>query len=342
MQPLVSVVMSVYNAEAFLHDAICSILNQSFQDFEFIIIDDCSTDNSRSIIQSFSDSRIICIENEVNIKLPASLNKGISIAKGNYIVRMDADDISFPKRIEKQVAFMQSHPHVAIAFCDMLYVKDQMIQPKLNTNDLSPDGIKTTLLFYNVVNHNCVIMRKELFETFQYNPIFTVTEDLALWIEISTVYQIHYMKENLMLYLIFDTPQSAEKLALQQKQEQLIKQPLIAKLTEENNQTFQELHAIISQKNKYVAANDLIHYMRYINTSNARSRLYKSSILKEVLIRIGLVISINHQYSILELGSVLFTFGLLPLIRFGVKALIFGIRDFIQMQLDIKKGMSLL
>lgn len=126
--PIVSVVMSVYNAEKFLPQAIKSILNQSFSNFEFIIIEDCSTDNSLAIIQDFArkDSRIKLIQKSKNKRMAGfieNLNIGLSEAKGKYIARMDADDISHPHRFEKQVKFLEENPDIfmvgsAINFID--------------------------------------------------------------------------------------------------------------------------------------------------------------------------------------------------------------------------------
>src|SRR4051812_14853437 len=112
---LVSVLMPVYNAEPYIKQAIDSILNQTFTNFEFIIINDGSSDASKDIILSYKDPRIAYLENEKNLKLIETLNKGFILCKGKYIVRMDADDISFPERIAKQVAFMEAHPEVGIA-----------------------------------------------------------------------------------------------------------------------------------------------------------------------------------------------------------------------------------
>ena len=126
--PTLSVIMSVYNAEKYLSQAIESILNQSFEDFEFIIIEDCSTDNSLKIIKNYviNDKRIRIIQKAKNKKMRGfieNLNIGLSEAKGKYIARMDSDDISHPDRFEKQVLFLDSHPNVfmvgsAINFID--------------------------------------------------------------------------------------------------------------------------------------------------------------------------------------------------------------------------------
>lgn len=110
MTPCISVVMSVYNGELYLENAIESILEQTFTDFEFIIVDDNSTDGSWAVLTRFSDPRVRLVRNKENIGLTRSLNKGLRLAQGIYITRMDADDISLPERFERQTAFFQLIP----------------------------------------------------------------------------------------------------------------------------------------------------------------------------------------------------------------------------------------
>ncbi len=105
--PIISVVMSVYNGDKYLREEIESILNQTFKDFEFIIVNDGSTDKSLEIIKSYNDPRIVIIDQE-NTGLAKALNNGINIAKGRYIARMDQDDISNPERFEKQIEFLEN------------------------------------------------------------------------------------------------------------------------------------------------------------------------------------------------------------------------------------------
>ena len=112
--PQVSVVMSVFNGEAHLEQAIESVLNQRFRDFEFIILDDGSTDGSLEILKQMAqrDNRIHLVQNHMNLGLIASLNKGIRLSKGKYIARQDADDISLPERLACQVKFLNEKQHI--------------------------------------------------------------------------------------------------------------------------------------------------------------------------------------------------------------------------------------
>lgn len=115
--PLISVIMPVFNGEKYLHEAIKSILSQTFDDYEFLIINDGSIDNTRNIIESYRDDRIRIIDNEINQGLASSLNKGIGLSRGVYIARMDADDVSFPERFKRQIEFLQLHPEIDLLGC---------------------------------------------------------------------------------------------------------------------------------------------------------------------------------------------------------------------------------
>ncbi len=112
--PRITVIMPVYNCELYIKEAIDSILNQTFTDFEFLIIDDASTDKTVSIIKEYKDFRIQLIEKEGNKGISDSLNYGLKVAKGEYIARMDGDDISLPERFVKQVTFLDSNPDVIL------------------------------------------------------------------------------------------------------------------------------------------------------------------------------------------------------------------------------------
>ena len=174
--PLVSVLMAVYNGEAYLGEAIESILRQTFSFFEFIIIDDASTDNSRRLAESYRDSRIRVVSNPRNLRLAGSLNRGINLARGKYIARMDADDICHPDRLEKQVAFMEENCDVGVSGSWLYCFGDKK---QLWDYPLTSGMIKSNLLFHNQLGHPTVIMRREamLKNGLFYNPRFRASED---------------------------------------------------------------------------------------------------------------------------------------------------------------------
>ncbi len=195
--PAISVVMSVYNGEKYLKEAIDSILSQTYADFEFIIIDDGSTDKSLEIISSYHDQRIVLVQNEINIGLTKSLNKGIRLAKGKYIARMDADDISLPLRFEKQVLFMQEHPDIDI--CGTWYTTFEQ-HKYLQKLPLTHEQIKADLLFYTPIAHPTILMKKNIFKKYQYPENFLKAQDYALWIELIDKYKFSNLPESLLMY----------------------------------------------------------------------------------------------------------------------------------------------
>ncbi|MBU2649616.1 MAG: glycosyltransferase family 2 protein, partial [Bacteroidetes bacterium] len=122
--PLVSVIMPVYNGEKYLRPAIESILGQTFRDYEFILINDGSKDKTQEIIESYSDPRIVAVKQE-NMGVARSLNKGLAMARGKYLRRHDADDVSLPGHLQSQVDFMESHPEFSLVSDQIAYMTDR-------------------------------------------------------------------------------------------------------------------------------------------------------------------------------------------------------------------------
>ncbi len=182
----ISVVMPVYNGEKFLREAIDSILAQSFEDFEFIIINDGSNDNSEGIILSYSDSRIVYVKNEVNLRLIKTLNKGVDIAKGKYIARMDADDVALPNRFETQLKYFSRHPDVGIVGGRTLYLylSGQIKKPSFFCRlKETPPYIQP---FENTVRHPAVMVVADLLKKNHYRDDGTALhiEDWELWLRL--------------------------------------------------------------------------------------------------------------------------------------------------------------
>ncbi|MFN5442865.1 MAG: glycosyltransferase family 2 protein, partial [Crocinitomicaceae bacterium] len=160
--PDVSVVMPVYNGEQYLKEAIESILSQTYVNFEFIIINDGSEDNSEEIILSYNDPRIVYIKNLENLKLIKTLNIGFSKAKGKYIARMDADDISLPRRLEKQVDYLERNPDIGVLGTGVFLKGEKEISKLLyHTDDKS---LRFALAFYCPFIHPSVVLRKAVLD----------------------------------------------------------------------------------------------------------------------------------------------------------------------------------
>ena len=161
MKPEISVIMSVYNGETYLKEAIESVINQTFKNWEFVIINDCSTDSTNEILAEFAlmDERIKVYTNEVNLKLPTSLNKAISLSSGKYIARMDADDICLPDRFEKQFKFMEENKNVALSSCRFMTVKNGVYMSGGAGGRCDNDAIRAMLFVTNPILHPGVIAK---------------------------------------------------------------------------------------------------------------------------------------------------------------------------------------
>ena len=180
----VSVIMSVYNADKFLKESIESILNQTYENLEFIIIDDGSTDNSKKIIKEYEklDKRIVFIQNEKNIGLTKNLNKAIELSSANYIARMDADDVSDITRIEKQIKFLQENKEFSIVGSCAKYINSN---GKLEEDFMVPENdkdIKNMIYKVNPLIHPSVMFRKDdIISIGKYNEQLRKVQDYDLW-----------------------------------------------------------------------------------------------------------------------------------------------------------------
>ena len=179
--PVISIIMPVLNGEKYLAEAIGSILNQTFTDFEFIIINDGSTDGTEGIIKSFDDQRIVYIDNGKNLGLAASFNIGIDAAKSKYIARMDADDISLPERFAEQFSFMERKPHVGIIGSSIILINEKGEKITIHKRPGRHLEIKYSSLFSTPMYHPTVMGRAEVFKSYHYQETFSNSEDYELW-----------------------------------------------------------------------------------------------------------------------------------------------------------------
>lgn len=193
--------MPAYNAEKYLREAIDSILAQTFTDFEFIIINDGSTDSTREIIQSYDDPRIVYLENEVNSGICVTLNKGLDAARGRYIARMDSDDISLPHRLATQYDWMEKHPDIAVSGSD-IEVFGEGIKPYCFTQQHNADDCSAGLLFNPCFAHPSVIWRTSVMHEYslKYEPEFNGLEDFRLWWNFAKHSRIANIPETLLRY----------------------------------------------------------------------------------------------------------------------------------------------
>ncbi len=194
-----TVLMPVYNSARFLPEAMDSILNQTFADFEFIIIDDCSTDTSAYIIQSYADSRIRFFRNDTNLGISRTLNRGIELADTDFIARMDADDISYPDRLEKQYHYLQEHPDCHLVSSSVRVISEE-------NEFVRQDIFESGYYYYNLtficwIYHPTVMYtRKAVVEAGMYTVPFS--EDFELFWQISRTCRLYNLPEVLLDYRV--------------------------------------------------------------------------------------------------------------------------------------------
>lgn len=195
-----TVLMTVYNGEKYLKEAIESILNQSVRDFQFLILDNASSDSSRDIISSYHDSRLRLIALPENIGQVAALNKGMDMIDTQYIARMDADDVSLPRRLERQIRFMEENPQVGVCGTNIVMFRERKKYPKYYPS--APEDIKSRLMSGCYLAHPSVIMRKEFFDRFhlQFDEKIGHSEDWELWQRASFCFPLANIPEIHLLY----------------------------------------------------------------------------------------------------------------------------------------------
>lgn len=193
--------MSVFNEKNYLRESIESVLSQKFENFEFIIIDDGSNNKTKAILAEYKekDHRIKVITNKQNIGLTKSLNKAIRIANGQYIARQDADDISLPERLEKQIEFLKNHPKVKIlgTFGFAINANGKVLRKEIRP--VSFEEIRKLLIKRNPFIHSSMMIEKEILDKVGlYNENFKTSQDYELWFRILRIAK----GENLPLFLM--------------------------------------------------------------------------------------------------------------------------------------------
>jgi len=203
--PTVSVIMSVYNGEKYTPEAVESILAQTFGDFEFILIDDGSTDGSKAILENYAnrDPRVRLISRP-NKGLTKTLNEGLGLARGDFLARMDADDISLPQRFEKQVAFLREHPECVCVGARVLRVDPYGSPLSESDHKLTHEEIDHQLMEEGLgwaITHPVAMMRREPVATVGgYREQFKTSQDLDLWLRLAEVGRLANLPEILLKY----------------------------------------------------------------------------------------------------------------------------------------------
>lgn len=290
--PLVSILLPVFNGEKHLEEAITSIIQQSYTNFELLIIDDGSTDKTLHIIKNFNDNRIKLYQNRLNIGLINTLNYGLRFCKGEFIARMDADDISSKYRIEKQVELFCVNKTIDICGTNFNLIDDKGFNLNIIRHPQSHQSIKFNFIYHSVINHPSVMFRRKVYDENNnnfYNIAYKYVEDLELWLRLVFNYKFYNINENLFNYRIHTSQVSNCNQIIQTELSNRIKYEYILKLFPYLNEVEFALvqsffnRDLLLKKYKF---NNLILITRLILKSNYSKMEFNTMFLFHQLIRI--------------------------------------------------------
>ncbi|MBE6915721.1 MAG: glycosyltransferase [Ruminococcaceae bacterium] len=287
MRPDISVIMSVYNGETYLEEAIESVRNQTFRNWELIVINDCSTDSTAEILAVFAakDERIKVHPNEVNLKLPKSLNKAISLCEGKYIARMDADDICLPTRLEKQYRFMEENPGVALSSCRFMTVKNGVYMSGGAGGRCDHEALRAMLLTINPILHPGVIAKAEVLKKFNYDTTLTCTEDLELWTRLVLENQtIQILPECLLIYRLHDKQITSTTLERQRTEVLGIQRKYYGALLREPDEAMQNFYINGIYFKDHADIGKFLQYAKWLKRETAKN--FDRSIINYVLFEV--------------------------------------------------------
>lgn len=303
--PKVSILTSVFKSEALIRPAIDSVLKQTFADFEWIIINDATPDKSIAIIEEFKDSRIKIIHNEVNLGLPASLNKGLDICRGEYIARMDTDDVCYLNRLEEQVKFMDTNSDIDVAGTWVNLTGDKT---GIWKTPISHDEIKCKLIFSNAIAHPSVIIRASEFKkhNFRYDEKLRRIQDYDLWVRASQKLKLANIPKELLYYRIDDGAKSDSVIESAKQTMYHIRtfqlSSLNIQLTENENK---HIHYISMGVLEKVDCELLAKVFTRIIKANSSNEVYSSSHLLKIIGRVWIRLILKNSKAIINLNSTL-------------------------------------
>lgn len=262
VDPLVSVLLPSYNAGKYLSSSIKSILTQTYNNFELIIIDDASIDNTEEIVFNFRDDRIRYFKNHKNLGVVNSLNKAISLAEGKYLLRMDADDISLRNRIEIQISYLEKNPDVGVLGTNLkCFGKNNDIW----RNPVSFEEIKIKLFFDSPLWHPTVAIRKSVLvnNNIYYDLDYEHCEDYKMWYDLSKVSIIRNIDKILLLYRIHDNNHSRNQPNLKKLRMQIYSESIFNR----NHQIYDpDLHNLLMSYHGDIINEKLLEIKKWLYT----------------------------------------------------------------------------
>lgn len=308
--PLVSVNMPVYNGESFIKKAIESILSQTFQDFEFIIVNDGSTDNTVAIIEQFNDPRIKLVHNDQKSGLAHVRNKAINESGGKYIAILDSDDIAYPDRLQKQVDFLETHSGYCLVCSWVDYIDGNGKIVGNEYLEYADNEIPSALFFLDCIAQSSVMMRRDMLPgNLPYNTDLVIGEDYDLWIQLAKKYKMHIMQEPLIQYRnhLSNTSQnmrdSVDRMIRKIMRQQWEYLGMTDGTVDEETLQLSIIHNSYNRERDFVSG--LSRYFRKVLYANRRSKRFPTGIfermIKDYMNKVLPSFLVREEYGIQEL-----------------------------------------
>lgn len=295
-----SIIIPAFNAERYISQSIQSVLNQTYNNFELIIINDGSTDNTRVIIESFDDERIKYFENEKNQGIVYSRNKGLRIAKGDYIGMLDADDIAYPEKFETQINFLEKNGDFGMIGSWARFIDENgKHMPGGWKLKAKPEMIPSLMLFKNYFLQSAVLYRKECITKFTFKEGFDILEDYLIWLEIIKKFKVWNLQEYLLDYRIHSggitKTHQEEKV---EKEKKVFRIQLLEMGIDTTEQEI-ELHLLIRDDSKITKIKTLKLIEKWlikINDHNLKTEIYNHKMLTRVIFNRWLKVCFKAKY----------------------------------------------
>ncbi len=304
--PKLTVLMTVYNGEAYLRETIDSILNQTYKDFKFLILDNASTDSSREIIRSYNDPRIELAALPENNGQAAALNKGLDMIDTPLVARMDADDISLPHRFERQVAFMEAHPEVGVLGTFVRVFLQQENQEEIKYRwPTRPEDIKVRLMFETCLPHPAVMLRKTFFDRYglRYDENIGHSFDWDLWQRAADHFDLANLPEFHLRYRLHPQNESKKTAHLQEKAALKLYERELEKLGLHHH-PLRQVHQDVAFETLNIGNREpgfldqVVQWFNLLEIANQEHRVYSETALRRLLKeRLLVVLHFNTRYT---------------------------------------------
>jgi glycosyltransferase involved in cell wall biosynthesis len=348
--PRVTVLMAVYNGDRFLEEAIGSILRQTFADFEFIIIDDASTDTTRELLTlaAEQDERILLLYNNANLGLAASLNRGMALAKGAFIARMDADDVAHPERLSRQLSLFESTPDLVMAGSAYWVIDGEGRTIRKDSYPLDDTSIRWQMLFQNSFLHSSVMIRSDILipTVLKYDENCRYAQDYEFWSRLLAFGIVANSEEPLISYrLQEDTSQRKAAYREQQAVATQVAMNNVLKLgVHINEQEMVCLRDLYLDRMTMERAKDLRSYRLLLEMLDKFSQCQKIKVVQLAYIRLQLFRNVmrlrRSKVSIFEISCLAWGLVSADVLRF-IQAFISIARKRIKMALFTQSGVCL-